>query len=446
MTKETLQNLIDSTTNPEVIAMAKAELQKIELQEQASKGDALSQALLGLKDVVDSFKMSSPQGGGGLSSISKEEVEEMLKNYLAKSKISYDDLDIELRTKLAGQVKIQLALTTPTSQTLINSATLLEQFERPLFQKVLSDWKARNNVYLFGGAGTGKTYMANQIADFLGYEYIELNCNQFTSPLDILGGQTTEGYQKGKLEMAWENKDEKGNPMNGAVLCLDELPKIDPNTAGILNSALAKVKDFKEGKAPTIRNGRGETIKMGNIFIIATGNTKLNETNVEYEANFKQDLSLQDRFSGSTYEVTVDYENEFNVIMNGFAFIWIYMTKLREIIIRDKMTSWAFVSIRIMQSMRDTYIVFRDIEKQMVNKELTLVSPKTLKQALDSFLNLFKPNQIDILKRDSDYDAFMNIIDAKNKLPLNKLNTPQEIQTAQEMIQRNKDLMASKIA
>jgi DNA replication protein DnaC len=172
MTKETLQNLIDSTTNPEVIAMAKAELQKIELEEQASQGDALSQALLGLKGVVDSFKMSTPQGGGGLSSISKEEVEEMLKNYLAKSKISYDDLDIELRTKLAGQVKIQLALTTPTSQTLVNSATLLEQFERPLFQKVLSDWKARNNVYLFGGAGTGKTYMANQIADFLGYEYI----------------------------------------------------------------------------------------------------------------------------------------------------------------------------------------------------------------------------------------------------------------------------------
>jgi non-homologous end joining protein Ku len=122
------------------------------------------------------------------------------------------------------------------------------------------------------------------------------------------------------------------------------------------------------------------------------------------------------------------------------------MTKLREIIIRERMTGFAFVSIRIMQSMRDTYIVFRDIEKQMVNKELTLVAPKTLKQALDSFLNLFKPNQIDILKRDSDYDAFMNIIDAKNKLPLNKLNTPQELETAKQMIQQNKDLMASKIA
>ena len=446
MTKETLQNLIDSTTNPEVIAMAKAELQKIELEEQASQGDALSQALLGLKGVVDSFKMSTPQGGGGLSSISKEEVEEMLKNYLAKSKISYDDLDVELRTKLAGQVKIQLALTTPTSTTLVQSKVLLDQFERPLFQKLLSDWKARNNVYLFGGAGTGKTYLANLIGDFLGYEVIELNCNQFTSPLDILGGQTTEGYQKGKLEMAWSNKDENGNPINGAVLLLDELPKIDPNSAGILNSALAKVKEFKAGEPPIIRNGRGESLKMGNIFIIATGNTKLNETNVEYEANFKQDLSLQDRFSGSTYEVTVDYENEFNVIMNGFAFIWIYMTKLRELIMRERMTGFAFVSIRIMESMKATYIVYRDIELQKINNKLSLISPKTLKQALDSFLNLFKPNQIEILKRDSDYDAFMNIIEAKNQLPLNNLNTPQEMEMAQEMIQKNKELMASKIA
>lgn len=446
MTKETIENLIASTNNPEVIAMAKAELQKIELQEKAAEGDDLSKALLGLKDVVDSFKMSSTSTKSGLSSISKEEVEDMLKNYLAKSKISYDDLDSELKTKLAGQVKIQLALTTPTSSTLIKSATLLDAFERPLFQKVLSDWKARNNVYLFGGAGTGKTYLARQISSFLGYKFIIINCNQYTSPLDITGGQTTEGYQKGKLEMAWANEDENGNKFNGAVLCLDELPKIDPNTAGILNEALASVKDFQGSEPPTIMNGRGEVIKMGNIFVIATGNTKLNETNVEYEANFKQDLSLQDRFSGSTYEVSVDYANEFNVIMNGFAFIWIYMTKLRELILKERLTPFAFVSIRIMQSMRDTYIVYRDAEKQKVNNELSLITPKTLKNALDSFLNLFKPNQIELLKKDSNYDEFINIIEQKNSLPLDKLNTPDEVIDAKQMIRSNEQLNAKKIA
>ena len=76
---------------------------------------------------------------------------------------------------------------------------------------------------------------------------------------NLLGGQTITGYQKGRLEMAWENVDEDGNKFDGAVLLLDELPKLDPNTAGILNEALASIKDFKGDNPPTIRNGKGVT-------------------------------------------------------------------------------------------------------------------------------------------------------------------------------------------
>ena len=322
MNREELEKVIASTGNDEIKKMAQAELQKLDLIENASKGDELSIALMALKDVVDAYKTQTTGAPGG-ASVSKEEIEKMLEGAL-RGKISVDDLDPELRAKLTQQVKVQLTLKTPTSQTTSASTTMLDKFERPLFQKILSDFLARNNVYLFGGAGTGKTFMAKDVANFLGYELITVNCNQFTSSLDLLGGQTITGYQKGRLEMAWENIDEKGNKMAGAVLLLDELPKIDPNTAGILNEALAKVKDFgPQGEPPTIRNGRGQLLYMGNLFVIATGNTKLNETSVEYEANFKQDLSLQDRFSGSTYEVTVDYENEWNQIMKGFAFIWI---------------------------------------------------------------------------------------------------------------------------
>ena len=444
MTREELENIIATTGEEAIKSMAQAELQKLDLIEKANTGDELSTALLALKDVVDNFKSQNPGVSGG--GVSKKEVEQMLKQVLQKTKISFDDLDAELRTKLTGQIKVDLALTTPTSSTLVQSDTLLEDFMRPLFQKILSDWKARNNVYLFGSAGTGKTYQAGLIADFLGFELVELNCNQFTSPLDILGGQTIDGYQKGRLEIAWSNIDENNKRLPGCVLLLDELPKLDPNTAGILNSALAKVKDFKGGKPPKIRNGRGEEIELGNMFVIATGNTKLNETSTEYEANFKQDLSLQDRFVGSTYEVTVDYEQEYNKLMRGFAFIWIYMTKVREIIIREKMTSWAFVSIRIMQSMRDSYIVFRDIEKQRINGDMTLSAPKTLKQSLDSFLNLFKPEQIEKIKLDSGYNDFLRIIEEKNKLPLNQLNTATEVATAERMIEEHKRLLATKIA
>ena len=306
LTKQQLVDLISTTPVDEIKRMAQAELQKLELVEKAAEGDDLSKTLLALKNVVDNFKMNAGVSTG--VGVSKTEVEKMLKEVLSKSKITYDDLDVELRTKLAGQIKIELALTTPSTNLLIKSQTLLEEFEIPLFQTILSDWKARNNVYLFGAAGTGKTYLAKNIAYFLGYKVIIVNCNQFTSPLDLLGGQTITGYQKGRLEMAWENVDEDGNKFDGAVLLLDELPKLDPNTAGILNEALASIKDFKGDNPPTIRNGKGVELKLANMFVIATGNIKLNETSVDYEANFKQDLSLQDRFVGSTYEISVGIE------------------------------------------------------------------------------------------------------------------------------------------
>lgn len=452
MTKEQLENVIATTGNEEIKAMAQAELQKLELIEQASQGDELSVALLALKDVIDAYKQSTSPVAASGSSVSKEEIEKIIEETLSgtpalKGKITLDDLDEELRAKLTAQVKVELSLQTPTSLMTSKSKTMLDKFERPLFQKILSDFLARNNVYLFGGAGTGKTFMAKDIANFLGYSLVTVNCNQFTSSLDLLGGQTITGYQKGRLEMAWSNIDEKGNKMQGAVLLLDELPKIDPNTAGILNEALAKVKDFDQstGEAPTIRNGRGELLVMGNLFVIATGNTKLNETNVEYEANFKQDLSLQDRFSGSTYEITVDYEVEWNQIMKGFAFIWIYMTKMREIILENKLTGFAFVSIRIMMSMKETYIVFREYDDKKVSG-MSLTKPKTVKNALDSFLNLFKTNQIDLLKQKTNYDEFIRICEEKNTMPLNALDTPEELKEVKKMIAANRKVVEAKIA
>ena len=448
MTKEEIKQFIAIASDPQVKQLAEAELQKYELQEAASQGDELSVALLALKDAVDAFQGTNPQTTG--ATVSKDEVEKMLQDALKKTKISYDDLNAELRAKLAGQVKVQLNLSTPYSAGLVSSQTLMNQFEDPLFQKLLSDFLARNNVYLFGGAGTGKTFIANEVANFLGYRYIEVNCNQFTSPLDLVGGQTITGYQKGRLEMAWTNVDETGQEFKGAVLCLDELPKLDPNTAGVLNAALAKLKNFKKEpngtiKGPTILNGRGESIELKNMFVIATGNTRLNETSVEYEANFKQDLSLQDRFIGSCYEVVANYKNEFNDVMKGLAFIWIYMTKLREQIVELRLTGQAFVSYRIMIAMKDTYLVYRDIENLKV-KEQTLSNPKTLKQSLDSFLNLFKPEQMVLLQQKTDYNEFIRIIEKKNKLPLDKLDTQEELDEAQRMIAAHEALMKQKIS
>ena len=434
--KEKLENIIKTAKNDKVKQMAQAELQKLDLVAKADSGDDLSRALVMLKDVVDT-QTKSARGGG--ASLDKAEIEEMIKSLVMSNKIRYEDLDAELKAKLSGNLKVQLTLNTPSS-TGKGGPTSDQQVMRPLFQNLLSDFKARNNVYLYGGAGTGKSYIAGQMAKFLGWDRVVVNCNQFTSPLDLVGGQTIDGYQKGKLEMAWSNVRYDGSEMPGAVLLLDELPKLDPNTAGILNEALASLRDKTDTNDVYITNGRGQQIALKNMFVIATGNTQLNDTSVDYEANFKQDLSLQDRFVGSTYLVVPDYRSEYEVIMKGFTFIFLYMVKLREVIIDKRLTGVAFVSVRIMQAMKATYIVSRDPEYQKINSDTAIKNPKTLKDSLDMFLRLFQDTQIAELKELTDYDSFMRTIERKDERKLDDLDTREEIDEVNRIITRNEEL------
>lgn len=386
------------------------------------------------------------QKGAGVDA---DEVERVVKLALSDAKIGLSNLDANV-TKMLNNQKIDATLTVITDSGINTSQTTIdpEFLMRPLTQLMLSDTAAKNNVYLYGGAGTGKTYTANELAGLLGWVAVEVNCNQFTSPLDLLGGQTISGYQEGLVVQAWRN-NVGGNPVNGVVLVLDELPKIDPNTAGILNSALAKV---KLGSARNkITNGRGEKFERKNIVIIGTGNVKLNETSEDYEANFKQDLSLQDRFAGSTYEIFVYYTTEVTTTMNGFLFIWLYLVKVREYIESKRLTARAFVSIRLMESIRDTYIVYRTADDRILNPsgETLIKNPKTIQQACESFFSLFPTNIIDDMKRETDYEGFKTTIIEKNAMPLTdpmnlNFDTEQEKSTALAMAQQH-DLDKNKI-
>ncbi|MBW2998224.1 AAA family ATPase [Candidatus Woesearchaeota archaeon] len=242
----------------------------------------------------------------------------------------------------------------------------------------------------------------------------------------------------------------------GCILLLDELPKIDPNTAGILNSVLASVGEYQNGEPTTIQNAKGDVIQRGKIFIMATGNSLLNTKDAEYEANFKQDLSLQDRFAGSTYKVFVDEKFEWEgILFQKWAFIFLYLTKLRKLIVDEGFTSKAFVSIRLMQSVQKTYNVFRQVSDQTGGNRSFTETPdvsytpanvegalgtiqassvKTVKDSLDEFFSLFTEEQAKILKEKSDYDAWLNIVDTKNKLPMDSLNTQTELDEVDSII------------
>ena len=457
MNIEQLQSIIsDPDTSAENLALAQQMLADEE-RRLADVGAARMQVAVGDTDAalaatLEGFKKLLERKNAG-ANISMADIRRAVNEELTFRKINMSDLSPDLLQFLNSTRAVTFTLKMMNIST--TTDTTDDVLNRPLTQKLLCDVMARNNAYLYGGAGTGKTFIAEEIGRLLGWEIITLNCNQFTSPIDILGGQTIDGYQEGKLSMAWSNKivnpDKTTRDLNGAVLLLDELPKIDPNTAGILNDALAKVKSYKMQNGqlipPTIRNGRNEVMSLGNLFVIATGNVPLNTIDPDYEANFKQDLSLQDRFIGSTYEIFVDYENEYN-IMKGFAFIWIFLVKVREKIKEIRATNQAFVSLRLMINVRETYKVYRDItdrikkQKGKIGNE-AITQPKTIIESMDNFFGLFKDVPRNTIIQGVDYEGFKKIVEAKNKMPYNpdmpNFNTPDEETEAREMIKRNQE-------
>ena len=55
------------------------------------------------------------------------------------------------------------------------------------------------------------------------------------------------------------------------------------------------------------------------------------------------------------------------------------------------------------------------------------VSVKTVENSLNEFFSLFTSEQADILRTKTDYMGWLQIVKEKNKMPIDKLNSPQEL-------------------
>jgi len=454
MKREELEQIIaDTTVSQDIRDDAQAQLDKLNRAETSEKSNGVDEDIaFAVKEFNKAIEKLSEAG------VNKQEVTDIVDEQFRTAKFGQNNLDSSILDLIGKTQTVQIV---NWQNVVVNTS---DGKKRKIFDLILSDFEAGNNVYLYGGAGTGKTFIAKEIASALNYKLITLNCNQFTSPLDIIGGQTIEGYQEGRVTDAFGNlflpeiNEETGKEYSGAVLLLDELPKLDPNTAGVLNDALSKIKDpnkisKKTGKeiTPTIQNGRGTVISKKNVFVIATGNSLLNEADVNYEANFKQDLSLQDRFAGSTYELIIDPQYELDSIMSNikvgdeiasFTFIFNFLFKLRKSIESNNFAGRAFVSQRLMVSFRDTYIAYR-LNEKMGDKKIPF--PKTLKIATKTFLDLFTPQQRAVIEQDVDVDQFYNLVETKNKLSFSNLTSEEDKLEAKQLIENFEENNKNKI-
>ncbi|WP_299243085.1 AAA family ATPase [uncultured Aquimarina sp.] len=282
----------------------------------------------------------------------------------------------------------------------------------PSFRKILDDMSVGNNVFLKGIAGTGKTTLGEKVAyahfgrrenDKKELPFVIITCNQYTSPIDIKGGQTMYGYKEGGLIEAWRD---------GKILIIDEMPKLDPNTAGLLNDPLAK--SAKE--RAVIFNGLNEPIEKHPDFgCIATGNVIGKAISSTYVGNNKQDSSLLDRFSGSIYEIGFNEKLERSLVYPPLADICI---KIRNSILKyegkdntatdmeDIMTLRTmlnFQRIYILEMLRNTGI------KDAAGHTLRVVQGgKTLKDCIASYFLVMNKEKADHIQKEVNIEEFLN--------------------------------------
>jgi len=118
-------------------------------------------------------------------------------------------------------------------------------------------------------------------------------------------------------------------------------------------------------------------------------------------------------------------------VLTSFTFLFNFLFKVRKSVEDNNFSGRAFVSQRLMVSMRDTYIAYR-LNENMGDKKID--NPKTLQIAVATFLDLFTAQQRAVIEAEVDVNQFYALVETKNKLPLSDLVSEEDKMEASMLI------------
>lgn len=150
--------------------------------------------------------------------------------------------------------------------------------------------EARIPIFLVGPSGSGKSFMARDLADSLDMDYGEIPLTAGATPSWLVGAETISGYKSRPFVEIYEN---------GGVFCFEEMDAADPNMLLLVNNALAN-ESFTNPVTGI------EISKHKNFIPVATANTWGLGATRTYGGRERLDAATLDRWRVGRVEVDYD--------------------------------------------------------------------------------------------------------------------------------------------
>ncbi|MBA3482388.1 MAG: AAA family ATPase, partial [Pirellulales bacterium] len=168
----------------------------------------------------------------------------------------------------------------------------------PAFEEVYELATARENVFLPGPAGCGKSHIAHQVADALGLRFGSISCSAGMSESQLLGRMVPQG-KSGAFEFLGTQFLDCYE--NGGVFLFDEIDAADSNVLLVVNSALAN-----GAMSVPSRPGKPVAKRHADFVCIAAANTYGRGADRIYCGRNPLDEATLDRFRLGTVDMGYD--------------------------------------------------------------------------------------------------------------------------------------------
>lgn len=154
--------------------------------------------------------------------------------------------------------------------------------------------EARIPIFLVGPSGSGKSFMARDLADYLEADYGEIPLTAGATPSWLTGAETISGYKSRPFVEIYAE---------GGVFCFEEMDAADPNMLLLVNNALANESFTNPVTGQEVEKSR-------NFIAVATANTWGLGANRQYTGRERLDAATLDRWRVGRIEIDYDQNVE----------------------------------------------------------------------------------------------------------------------------------------